>query len=93
MQTVIILGAATVDGLSSSRRDDGSYTRLYITYFDKEGKSRKAFLIPQRDPASNLLLLKSYNVPELTQERVCLLPETFRQIIHTDGITPIFISK
>ena len=67
----------------SSRRDDGSYTRPYIAYFDKQGKSRKAFMLPQENPESNLLLLKSYNVPELTRQRVQYSPEDFKDAIYT----------
>lgn len=48
----------------SSRRDDGSYTRPYITYVDAQGRDSKAFVIPQEDPAYNRQLMKSYNVPE-----------------------------
>lgn len=48
----------------SSRRDDGSYTRPYITYIDSLGNDSKAFVIPQEDPAYNRQLMKSYNVPE-----------------------------
>ncbi len=48
----------------SSRRDDGSYTRPYITYFSPEGKASKAFVVPQEDPAYYQRLMKSYNVPE-----------------------------
>ena len=68
----------------SSRRDDGSYTRLYLTYFDTEGKAHKAFLLPQLDPAQNLLLLKSYNVPEFTREPVKITPDTLRKIIYQE---------
>lgn len=68
----------------SSRRDDGSYTRLYIAYFDAAGQAHKAFLLPQCDPAQNLLLLKSYNVPELTREPVRIAPETFRKVIYEE---------
>lgn len=52
----------------SSRRDDGSYTRPYIAYFDKNGQGHKAFLLPQRDPMQNIWLTRSYNVPELTKD-------------------------
>lgn len=48
----------------SSRRDDGSYTRSYITYFSPDGKASKAFVVPQEDPAYYHRLMKSYNVPE-----------------------------
>ncbi len=54
----------------SSRRNDGSYTRPYIAYFDKNGQGHKAFLLPQRDPMQNIWLNKSYNVPELTKDAV-----------------------
>lgn len=48
----------------SSRRDDGSYTRPYITYFSPDGKASKAFVVPQEDPDYYRSLMKSYNVPE-----------------------------
>lgn len=49
----------------SSRRYDGRYTKLYISYLDREGQFQKAFLLPQRDPRSNGSFLYSYNRPEL----------------------------
>lgn len=54
----------------SSRRDDGSYTRPYITYVDKSGKDRKAFVVPQENPSYYRELMKSYNVPEFLIEPV-----------------------
>jgi Tol biopolymer transport system component len=50
--------------LFSSRRDDGSYTRLYITYFDKNGKAHKPFILPQNETSFYEQLFKSYNIPE-----------------------------
>ncbi len=47
----------------SSRRDDGSYTRPYFSYF-KDGKASKPFILPQKDPHYYTLLMKSFNVPE-----------------------------
>lgn len=49
----------------SSRRDDGSYTRLYFAQIDENGVESKAVMLPQKDPTDNLNLYKSYNVPEL----------------------------
>lgn len=66
----------------SSRRDDGSYTRPYIAYFDQKGGDHKAFLLPQEDPEQNLLLLKSYNIPELTRNAVRHSHEKFREVIY-----------
>lgn len=70
----------------SSRRMDANYTRPFITYFDKEGRARKAFVLPQEDPMWNVLLLKSYNVPELTRDAVRISPEDLKNCIYnTDG--------
>lgn len=73
----------------SSRRDDGNYTRPYIAYFDKQGQGHKAFLLPQADPEHNLLLLKSYNVPELTRHAVTVEPNAFRQVIYNTEAVPV----
>jgi hypothetical protein len=68
----------------SSRRDDGSYTRLYIAYFDQEGNSYKAFMLPQEDPEDNLMRLKSYNVPELTKDVIQINSSQLRDVIYAD---------
>ena len=55
----------------SSRRTDGLYTRPFITYIDSSGQACKPFLLPQKDPlAYYMRLMYSYNIPELTSERV-----------------------
>ena len=56
--------------LFSSRRDDGNYTRLYISYFDKEGQAHKPFRLPQRSLDSDDLLLRSYNAAEFLLQPV-----------------------
>lgn len=48
----------------SSRREDGAYTRLYISYFDKDGKAHKPFILPQKDPMFYKHYFKSFNIPE-----------------------------
>ena len=65
----------------SSRRDDGSFTRSYITYFDKQGKAHKAFMLPQEDPTYNIRLFKSFNVPELTKDEVPYEAKQFDNVI------------
>ncbi len=70
----------------SSRRMDGNYTRTYLAYFDKDGKAHKAFVIPQEDPEMNKLLLKSYNVPELTRNQISISTSAIRECIYgTEG--------
>lgn len=66
----------------SSRRDDGNYTRPYIAYFDKNGKAHKAFMLPHEDPEYTLLLLRSYNVPELTTDAVTITAGDLRECIY-----------
>lgn len=48
----------------SSKRENGSYTRLYIARALPGGQFSKPFLLPQRSPFAGDLLFKSYNVPE-----------------------------
>ena len=54
----------------ASRREDGNYSRIYISYFDREGKAHKAFALPQPDPEYGRLLMRSYNRPEPMTEPV-----------------------
>ncbi|MBS2100919.1 TolB family protein [Carboxylicivirga linearis] len=54
----------------SSRRDDGSYTRFYISYFDKNGKAHKPFILPQEYTGFYKEFFKSYNIPEFMVEPV-----------------------
>lgn len=72
----------------SSRRDDGNYTRLYISYFDREGKAHKAFMLPQEKPENNILLLKSYNVPELTKDALKWNANDFKECIYKQKAEP-----
>ena len=75
----------------SSRRMDSNYTRPFIAYFDHQGHAHKAFCLPQRDPEHNIMLLKSYNVPELTRDAVTISERDLRQCIYeTDGSTATF---
>ncbi len=55
----------------SSRRDDGLYTKPYLTYIDEEGQARKPFLLPQKNPKKfyNELMF-SYNIPEFVSGKV-----------------------
>ena len=57
----------------SSRRDDGHYTKPYISYVDAEGNAHKPFLLPQKDPKKYYgMLMFSYNIPEFVGDRVDL---------------------
>lgn len=70
----------------ASRRVDANYSRVFIAYFDHEGRDHRAFLLPQRDPELNTLLLKSYNVPELMRSPVRISRGTLdHTVLHTDA--------
>lgn len=71
--------------MTASRRDDGSFTRPYISYYDKTGKVHKAFEIPQKDPEYNLLFLRSYNRPEFMIEPVQVSPQEFAKKAKEDA--------
>lgn len=68
--------------LFSSRRDDGSYTRLYLAYFDKNGRGHKPFIIPQKTPDYYQNFYKSYNIPELMKGPVTIKPQEFAKRIN-----------
>ena len=65
----------------ASRRTDAAYSRAFIAYFDKQGKAHKAFMLPQRDPEHNIMLLKSYNVPELTRNAIQISTVQLKHIV------------
>ena len=70
----------------ASRRDDRTYTRLYLAWFDSEGRAHKPFLLPQRDPQQNIRLFKSYNIPEFTVDAVTISPKEFLRIIQKPAV-------
>lgn len=49
----------------SSKRQDGLFTRIYLSYVDKDGNVYKPIIVPQKDPAYYDSLLQTYSVPEL----------------------------
>jgi hypothetical protein len=48
----------------STKRHEGTFTRLYITYLKDDGQCTKAFILPQKDPEYYDSFIKCYNVPE-----------------------------
>ena len=76
--------------LYTSRRDDGGYTRLYIAYFDKNGRAHKPFILPQKDPYFYEDYYKSYNVPEYMLEPVTITPQEFARHIDKEVVQSTF---
>lgn len=69
-----------------TRRDDGNYTRTYFSYFDKQGKVHKPFLVPTEDPEYFRLLLFSWSRPEFMKEPVSITPQQFCRKALTEPI-------
>ena len=72
----------------SSRRDDGLYTRLYISHINSDGEASKAFMLPQRDPLNYYKkLMFSYNLPEFMCGKVATSPHRISDKMRSsDGI-------
>ena len=73
----------------SSRRMDGLYTRPYICYIDKHGKTGKPFVLPQKNTDYYTHSLFSFNIPELIKERVGISPYDLLQYILKQNVTPL----
>jgi hypothetical protein len=54
----------------ASRRADGLFERLYLSYFDTDGHFHPPLRLPQRDPWYDDTFWYSYNVPELISEPI-----------------------
>lgn len=71
----------------SSRRDDGHYTKPYISYVDAEGNAHKPFLLPQKDPKKYYgMLMFSYNIPEFVGDRIDLDGREIVKLTKTEEI-------
>ncbi len=76
--------------LLSSRRDDGNYTRLYISYFDSNGKAHKPFRLPQRTAADDDRLLRSYNASEFMVQPVQATYKQLQEVVKTDAKQAVY---
>jgi hypothetical protein len=70
----------------ASKREDGQFTRLYISHIDSSGNSSKAFIMPQEDPLFYDSYLEIYNVPEFIKEPVSVSPQSLADAAYTDAI-------
>lgn len=78
----------------STKRDDGGYTRLYLSHFNENGTFSKPFLLPQKNPDFSDKYLFSYNIPEFMIEPVSIKPNRFASFIkNTDAESVNFEKK
>ena len=69
----------------SSKRMDDVFTRPFISYIDEKGVAHSPFVLPQKDPGSNDLLLANYNLPELLKSEIELSPIEIRDAIISEA--------
>jgi len=77
----------------SSRREDGSYTRSYFAYFDKQHKAHRPFVLPQAYPEHNHDRYTSYNIPEFMKEPVTISPQQFASALKAEPIKAKYQSR
>ena len=53
----------------ASKRDNGQYGKPYFAYIDKNGRARKPFVLPQKNPSFYDEFLYSFNIPELSASK------------------------
>jgi len=77
----------------SSRRDDGMYSRLYISHLDTNGVATKPFMLPQINPREYYNNMPyAYNVPEFVLKKVNFDTQRAFECIFSDvreKVTPI----
>ncbi len=70
----------------TSRRLDGLFTRLWISYFDTSGKACKPFILPQKNPVYYDSFLKSYNKPEFIKTKVQINPHALSKYTRKEAV-------
>jgi hypothetical protein len=77
----------------SSKRLDNIFSRPFFSYFDKNGKEHKPFLMPQEDPLFYDSFMKNYNRPELVTGKINLNPRQIRDLIYSPAKDVTFDSS
>ena len=74
----------------SSKRNDGTFTRLYFAHCDEQGKVSKPVMLPQEDPLFYDSYLNIYNVPQLITGPVTVSNRALANAVrNTDDLTQI----
>lgn len=76
----------------STRRDDGGYTRLYISHFNGDGTFTKPFALPQEDPDFANQFMRSYNIPEFMIEPVNTTPHELAKFVDKNNAESVSYS-
>ena len=77
----------------ASKRGDGQYGRIYLTYLDTQGRAHTPFVIPQADPEMDDLNLKSYNIPDLSSTPVSFGTDEVKTLVEEPAETMKWVTK
>ncbi len=68
----------------SSRRDDGNFTRPFISHFDGKGHFTRPFELPQDNPQYHRQFMRSYNIPEFLSGPITIRPQDFAKVVRQE---------
>jgi Tol biopolymer transport system component len=74
----------------SSKRYNHVFSYPYFSYFDKNGKAHKPFILPQKDPLFYDSFLNNYNIPELVNGKVSLNPKKIGKLFNEEPVNVQF---
>jgi len=69
----------------SSKREGGILTRCFVSYVDREGRTHKPILLPQRDPAHYQASLGMVSLPELLASPITVGREALERTAQSDA--------
>lgn len=74
----------------SSKRNNDLYTVPHFSFFDRNGKFHKPFMLPQKDPHFYETYMKNFNIPEFVNGKVNLNPLKIRNAAYSKGTDVVF---
>jgi hypothetical protein len=66
----------------SSKRDQGVFTRCYLSYVDENGKAYKPFIVPQENPEFYDYCLETFNTPEFVTRPISVRRNKLLQLVN-----------
>jgi len=69
----------------SSKRDNGVFTRLYVSYVNGAGRAYKPLLLPQEDPSYLGSEVRTYNLPEFLVTPVVVTGDDLGRVIRSSA--------
>jgi hypothetical protein len=72
----------------SSKRDNGLFTRIYISYIDKDGRSSKPLVLPKKDPQYYEYCLDALTNAEFVSGPITITGERLAEAVRSEG-TPV----